>query len=144
MQPSISNKHFIVYLLTWLLLFVAGFINGTIREFVYKSYVGELTAHQISTFTLIIFITAIVWFVYRRYPLENYRQCVMIGITWMILTAAWEFVFGHYVMGHPWERLLFDYRIRDGRIWVLVILWMGWVTVFVHRMKTRPGQKFSR
>ena len=134
------KKTSLTYLLTWLLLFVAGFINGTIREFVYKSYVGELTAHQISTFTLIIFITAIVWFVYRRSPLENYQQCVTIGISWMIMTAAWEFIFGHYVMGHPWERLLFDYRIRDGRIWVLVILWMGWVTVFVHRMKTRPGQ----
>lgn len=137
MRPSISSKHFITYLLTWLLLFVAGFVNGTIREFVYKPYVGELGAHQISTVTLILLITLIVWFVYRRRPLENYTQCVAIGLTWMLMTAAWEFVFGHYVMGHSWERLLHDYNLREGRVWVFAVLWMGWVTVFVRWMVSK-------
>lgn len=135
-----SRKSAFPYLLTWLILFIAGFINGTIREFVYKSYVGELTAHQISTLTLILSITLIAWFVYRRYPLENYSQCVMIGITWMILTAVWEFIFGHYVMGHPWEKLLYDYHLREGRLWVFVLLWMGWVPVFVRRLVERKRQ----
>lgn len=134
-----SKKSFPTYLLTWLFLFFAGFINGLIREFVYKQYVGELTAHQISTFTLILFITVIVWFIYRRRPLENYSQCVMIGIIWIVMTVTWEFIFGHYVMGHSWEKLLYDYRIRDRRIWILAVLWIGWVTVFVRWMEKRTA-----
>lgn len=131
------KKNLIRYLLTWLLLFFAGFVNGTIREFVYKQYVGELAAHQISTVTLILFITLIVWLVYHRLPLENYTQCVAIGLMWMLMTAAWEFIFGHYVMGHPWEKLLHDYNLREGRVWVFVLIWMGWVTVFVRWMVSK-------
>ena len=130
-----SKNTISTYFLTWLLLFIAGFVNGSIREFAYKPYVGDLAAHQISTFTLIVFITVIVWFVYRRRPLENYAQCITIGIMWMIMTAAWEFIFGHYVMGHPWENLLHDYNLREGRVWVFALLWMGWVTAFTHWLK---------
>jgi hypothetical protein len=28
-----------------------------------------------------------------------------------------EFLVGHYVMGHPWSRLLHDYNILAGRLW---------------------------
>lgn len=134
-----SKNTISTYFLTWLILFCAGFVNGTIREFVYKQYVGELAAHQISTFTLIVFITVIVWFVYRRRPLENYAKCITIGIMWMIMTASWEFLFGHYVMGHPWERLLNDYHLREGRVWVFALLWMGWVTTFVRWIENRKA-----
>ncbi len=136
----LSKKPLFTYLLTWLLLFVAGFVNGSLREFTYKHFVGELSAHQISTVTLILLITLIVWFVYRRRPLENYTQCVAIGIMWMAMTAAWEFLFGHYVIGHPWERLLHDYNLREGRVWVFALLWMGWVLVFVRWLIERKKE----
>jgi len=39
------------------------------------------------------------------------------------MTVAFEFLFGHYVMGHSWHRLLQDYDLHQGRVWVLVLAW---------------------
>jgi hypothetical protein len=33
------------------------------------------------------------------------------------------FLFGHYIMGDAWERLLSDYKLFQGRIWVLALIW---------------------
>jgi hypothetical protein len=35
---------------------------------------------------------------------------------------AFEFLAGHYLFGNPWERLLADYNIFRGRVWVTVLL----------------------
>jgi len=45
-----------------------------------------------------------------------------VGAGWVICTVLFEFVFGHYVMNHPWEKLLADYNVFRGRTWVLVLL----------------------
>lgn len=37
---------------------------------------------------------------------------------------AFEFVFGRYVAGHSWARLMADYNILAGRLWVFFLLWM--------------------
>jgi hypothetical protein len=44
-----------------------------------------------------------------------------VGALWVGLTVAFEFGFGHYVMGAPWEVLLADYDILRGRLWPLVL-----------------------
>ncbi len=33
--------------------------NGAVREIVYKKYVGELAAHQVATFSLMVFLHCI-------------------------------------------------------------------------------------
>lgn len=55
---------------------------------------------------------------------KNYRSEAMIaiGVYWVILTAAFEFAFGHYVVGVSWEKLLADYDILNNRRWVLVLI----------------------
>jgi hypothetical protein len=50
------------------------------------------------------------------------RRLVLLGLGWTGLTVAFEFLFGHYVVGHPWSRLLADYNVMAGRIWTLVLL----------------------
>lgn len=44
------------------------------------------------------------------------------GLYWMVATVAFEFLFGRYVAGNSWERLLADYDLTAGRVWVLVPL----------------------
>jgi len=46
----------------------------------------------------------------------------LIGGFWLVMTILFEFVFGHYVMGHPWETLLTDYNLFKGKMWVLVLI----------------------
>jgi hypothetical protein len=41
---------------------------------------------------------------------------------WLLLTVLFELLFGHYVMGDPWTKLLEAYNILKGNLWVLVLL----------------------
>ena len=41
---------------------------------------------------------------------------------WLALTVSFEFLGGHFLFGQPWQRLLADYDLLDGRVWVLVLV----------------------
>jgi len=49
------------YLLAWLGLPLIGIINGVIRQLVYRDALGDLTAHQLSTVTGILFFGLYIW-----------------------------------------------------------------------------------
>jgi len=112
------------YLAVWLLLAVVAIANGIVRESTYGRRVGELAAHQISTVTAIIASGAVVWLCHRTWPMESMRQAWAIGATWFLMTIAFEFGFGHFVAGHTWERLLADYDLAAGRVWILFLAWV--------------------
>ena len=40
---------------------------------------------------------------------------------WVAPTVGFEFLAGHYVFGNGWERLIADYNVFRGRIWILVL-----------------------
>lgn len=111
------------YTLAWLILMVTAIINGAIRESVYKNSLGELHAHQLSTLTGIILFGVIIWSLSRWWPLPSAKQAWTVGLIWLAMTIAFEFLFGHFVAGHPWSTLLQDYNIFAGRVWPLVLIW---------------------
>lgn len=111
------------YTLAWLILMVTAIINGAIRESVYKNSLGELHAHQLSTLTGIILFGVIVWALSRWWPLASAKQAWTVGFIWLSMTIAFEFLFGHFVAGHPWSKLLHDYNIFAGRVRPLVLIW---------------------
>jgi hypothetical protein len=125
-----------LYTLAWLGLLVIGFANGVIREFSYRRWVGELAAHQISTVTAIVLFGLAVWLLEGRRPLASNGQALVIGLIWLGLTVAFEFVFMHYVRGITWSRLLHDYNILEGRVWALVLLWVLLAPLVVHRIRS--------
>jgi hypothetical protein len=95
------DRVFRVWLVAWLGGSVCGIVNGTIRELVYKDGVGELPAHYISTATLILLLGLYMWLLERRWPIPNLRSAFKIGATWVVLTALFDFGFGHFVDGKP-------------------------------------------
>lgn len=98
--------------------------NGTLREYTYGKSVSELTAHQISTLTGILFTGLTVWLISRRWRIPSAPVAWSIGFTWLVMTLCFEFLFGHYIAGHSWARLLQDYNLAAGRIWPLFLLWI--------------------
>ncbi len=108
----------------WLLFAVVANINGLIRNFVYGPKLDELTAHQISCFTGIslFFIVMYLWLKLTGASYSSHNL-IIIGIAFLFATVAFEFLFGHYVIGHSWERLLQDYNFLKGRLWALVLVW---------------------
>jgi hypothetical protein len=116
-------KLYLLSLLVWLVMAVIGPLNGFVRTYGYSAITGEQAAHVISTIILIVIIL-IVTFVFFRFVATNYTitDLIFIGTIWLGLTIAFEFGFGHFVMGHPWERLFADYNIIEGRVWIAVPL----------------------
>jgi hypothetical protein len=39
-----------------------------------------------------------------------------------VLTVAFEFLAEHYLFGNSWEKLLADYNIAQGDIWLIVLV----------------------
>ena len=112
------------YVAAWLLMPIIGIVNGTIRQYGYSNSLGELRAHQVSTLTGIMLFGLYVWALTLLWKIRSSAEAIAIGLIWLILTIAFEFLFGHYVMKHPWSRLLHDYNIFEGRLWVLVLVWI--------------------
>jgi len=124
-NTSIKVKHMLVrYILSWLPLAVIAVANGILRQSTYGQFVSELAAHQISTLTGIIFTGVLVFWLNRNWPIESATQAWFIGLTWLGLTIAFEFGFGHFVVGHPWARLFADYDLLSGRVWSVFLLWI--------------------
>lgn len=111
------------YTLCWFVLLIAAVVNGAIRDGVYKELLGELAAHQVSTLTGVSLFAVIIWWMTRLWPMHSSRQAWTVGFIWLIMTISFEFVFFHFVVGHPWSKLLHDYNILEGRVWILVLLW---------------------
>lgn len=125
------------YLLAWLGLPVIGIVNGTIRQFLYRDALGDLTAHQLSTVTGILLFGLYIWLLSRWWPLPSARAAITVGLLWLALTIGFEFIFGHYVVGNSWERLLADYNLLAGRVWVLVLIWITIAPYVFYRLAAR-------
>ncbi len=110
---------FLKYFIAWFPMLILAILNGTLREFGFKKYFSELTAHQLSTVTLLILFTASMAFMVKMFPPESSSQALWLGLFWMVLTLIFEFGFGR-LQGNSWEKLLQDYYIWKGRIWVLI------------------------
>ena len=126
------------YILCWPVLVVIAIANGVLRESGYGRALTELQAHQVSTAVGVFFIGLFIGFLSRRWPLASAAQAWTIGSIWLVMTVAFEFLFGHYVAGHPWSRLLHDYDILAGRVWLLLLVWVASAPYVFFRL-SRPG-----
>ena len=90
----------------------------------YGRYLSELRAHQLSSLIGLILFGIYIWMVMRLFSPATKTQALYVGMLWLGLTVAFEFLFGHLVAGHSWSRLLQDYNLLAGRLWVLILLWI--------------------
>lgn len=107
----------------WLLLLFVALVAATVRVKLLEPRIGELSAHVLGSLAVAAVFAALIlalspWVV----PDLDARRLLVLGGGWTLATVGFEFGFGRWVMGHPWSRLLADYDLRRGRIWVLVLL----------------------
>lgn len=125
------------YTLAWIPMPFIGVINGIIRQYGYKNLVGEQTAHQISSFTAIILFGLYVWVLTLKWKIRSAGQAFLIGLIWLGLTVSFEFLFGHYIMKNPWTALLHDYNILEGRLWVIVLVFVTLAPSVFYKLRSR-------
>ena len=123
------------YILAWFPSIIIAIANGSLRQFIYRIYFDELPAHQLSAVSFILLFGIYVWFVISRLRVASGSEAVRIGLIWLFLTIAFEFVFGHYVMGHPWQKLFYDYNIPEGQLWIIVLFWIALSPFALYRLR---------
>ncbi|MEJ2312543.1 MAG: hypothetical protein P8Y10_08240 [Gemmatimonadales bacterium] len=104
----------------WFLLAFLAVLNGTVREVFITPAVGEQAGHASSTVVFCIVIVAVAVVSLGWIGPSSRRDALTVGIVWVLLAIAFEFMAGHYLFGNSWEMLLADYNILRGRIWLLV------------------------
>lgn len=104
----------------WFAICILAVINGAFREAVLKPRFGERVAHVLSTLILSAAILGVTFVSLDWIGPTDIEQAWSIGIGWVALTLAFEFLAGHYLFGNPWEKILGDYRVTQGRVWILV------------------------
>ena len=94
--------------------------NGAVREILIVPAAGPAAGHVISTITLCAAILLVTWLTIGWMRPASLRDAARIGALWLALTLAFEFLVGHYLFGTSWTRLLADYNLAGGRVWILV------------------------
>ena len=122
-------------LIVWLVMLVAASINGAFREAVLIPAIGKVSGGVISPLILMLVVVLLTWFTIRWIHPASTRDAWLIGGLWVVLTLAFEFLAGHYVFGTPWRKLLADYNVLAGRVWILVLV----TTVFAPLLTARTG-----
>lgn len=130
------------YLLAWFVLLAVAVINGGLRDLTYGQHVSELLANQLSCVTGILLFAVVIHQYVRRWPPVSVRQALSLGLFWTLLTVAFEFLFFHYVGGHPWPVLLANYDIAGGRLWPLILLWVLVAPYFFYRLSGKNHAQY--
>jgi hypothetical protein len=109
-------------LLVWFGLLAVAFANGAVRELVFIPLLGDEPAHAVSVATLSLSIVIVTWSTIAWIRPHSLADAWRIGLLWLALTLAFELLAGHYLFLTPWSRLLADYNLLRGRIWIVVLI----------------------
>jgi hypothetical protein len=112
-------------LAVWLLIMVCAILNGGFRQAVLVPRLGDAAAHLVSTALLCAIILAVAfaairWVLPSTLSTSHAALAWQVGLFWLLLTVGFEFLAGHYLFKAPWEKLLADYNVLRGRVWVFV------------------------
>ena len=109
-------------IVVWSGLLLIAIVNGAVRIAWFIPRVGDYWGHVLSTAALCVAILLVTWLAIGWLRPASSKEAVLIGVMWLALTLSFEFLGGHFLFGQPWERLLADYNLRAGRVWVLVLV----------------------
>jgi hypothetical protein len=122
------------YIAAWLGMMALAVANGVARDKLYGPRVGELAGHQFSTALLLIAFGAYFYGLEWLRPLPSRNAAWLIGVTWLIMTLLFETALGRLVAREPWSKVLADYNLLRGRLWILVPIWVLCGPYVVYRL----------
>jgi len=133
-----KDTHLFRYLIAWVPMLFIAIANGALRQLTFGKVMPELRAHQLSTAIGSVLIGLFIWAVVRLWPPASARQALSIGLVWLALTVAFEFVFGRFVMHHPWVQLFNAYNVIEGRVWAVFLIWLTLAPYVFFRLYRAP------
>jgi hypothetical protein len=109
-------------------------VNGGLRDMTYGKKLPALQANQMSCLTGIILLGVVIYLYMRHWKLDSARLAIYLGLFWMALTVAFEFLFFHYFGGRSWAVLLESYDMASGQLWPLILIWVAVAPYLFYRL----------
>jgi hypothetical protein len=121
-------------LFIWFSILVLGVLNGGLRNYVLTPLMSEKFSRPLSGITLacLIFIVSFIFIPLLGKGLKI--TYIQMGILWVLLTIIFETIFG-LILGSTFREILNAYNVASGDLWLLVILFIGFVPFIVVRRK---------
>lgn len=124
--------------LSWLGFAAIAVVAGIFRVLWLQPRLGEHSANLVETLGLTLLFGVIIWVaVPWLVPGMDAKDLWRMGLYWLVLTVAFEFIFGHYVDGASWSALLANYDVTAGRLWILIPLMMGTGPALLGKVRRR-------
>src|SRR5690242_16575555 len=98
----------------WLLVMAVEFVHGILRWIFLRPDVGDFRSGQIGVFTGSVLFLLVMRFCEPWMKLRNATDCLRVGALWVGLTLAFEWGFGHYVIGRSWGSVAAEYNLLRG------------------------------
>lgn len=114
----------------WAALAIAMVGNGAFREIVLRRVVPGPMTDVLSALLGGAIIVGGTRFLLRPLQGRSARELVQASVLLVVLTVAFEFLFGHYVDEKSWIELIANYAVWRGRLWPILLLLLG-LTPFI-------------
>lgn len=106
----------------WFVMVVCAILNGTLRDKVLNYYIGENVALAVSGIFLSFLVFLVLYVAIDHFSNKSIFVYICMGIFLLSLTLAFEYGFGHYVLGKSWSEINKVFEIKNGNFFVLVLL----------------------
>lgn len=105
----------------WVLLLALAILNAAARERLFVPWFGPRLALLLSgaSLSVLVFLATLLSVGWPK--ARTAASYWLVGALWLIMTVSFEFLFGHFVAGHPWDTLLQAYRLPSDNLWLLVL-----------------------
>jgi len=123
-------------LAVWLLIIVAEILHGILRAIVLVPIVGEFRSNQIGVLTGSAIIFAIAHLTIRWIGAKRAYELLLVGFIWLVLTVAFEVLFGRFVVGLSWERIASGYNVLNGGLMPLGLVVLFLIPMIVSKLRT--------
>jgi hypothetical protein len=142
-----SNRQavFLRGIIVWVVFMFAEVLHGTARILWLEPLIGDVKARQISVFSGIAIILAIVFASIRWIGATRVAQLWGIGLIWLGLTVGFEIGLGRFAMGLSWERIASDYNLPQGGLMPLGLLVLSLSPIIAAKVRGGlPGSSGNR
>ncbi|HMV51986.1 MAG TPA: hypothetical protein PLD20_07415 [Blastocatellia bacterium] len=131
-----ENPHLLLRgLAVWGVIILVESLHGTARELWLRPLLGDFRARQISVFTAMALILLVALLFARWLRATQRRQLLAVGALWVLLTVAFEFGLGRFVLGYSWTRLLEDYNLARGGLMGLGLVFLLFAPLLAAKMR---------
>ena len=105
----------------WAAILGCAMVNGFLREAILAPSVGTTPGYLVSGLILAACVVVVTIVSSEFLGLDDAATGFRVGVMWLAMTIAFEFVFGLTLRGQTMKELLVPYTFEGGNLWPMVL-----------------------